>query len=517
MNPTSRPGADAALDDDIKVLHGMGYAQELARRLSHFSNFAISFSIICILSGGINSLAQATSGAGGAAIGLGWPLGVLISGVFGLAMAQIASAYPTAGGLYHWGSILGNRFTGWLTAWFNLLGLVTVLAAINVGTYYFFLGAFGATLGIADSMTMLLTFLTLLTGAQALINHYGISLTAKLTDFSGYLILVTAVALTIVCWVCAERYDFSRLWTFANYSGEAGGSVWPAVSGNWVFLLGLLMPIYTITGYDASAHTSEETLHAASAVPRGIVSSILWSGVFGYLFLTAFVLMIPNMDEAAKQGWNVFFWTMDQRVPETIKIILYAAIFVSQVLCGLATVTSASRMIYAFSRDGGLPFSRALAKVSPAHRTPNAAIWTSAVLAVLFVWGAKSLEAGGTPVYTVVVSCTVIFLFFSFIIPIALGLFAYGGTKWPKMGQWNIGRGGYSLFAVLSILSMGLIFFLGVQPPNALALKVTIGFFILTAIVWLAFEKRRFQGPPIGEAIAKRQSKIAAIEAALNK
>ena len=71
-----------------------------------------------------------------------------------------------------------------------------------------------------------------------MIYHCGISLTAKLTDFSGYLILVTAVALTIVCWVCVERFDFSRLWTFANYSGEAGGSVRPAVSGSWVFLLG---------------------------------------------------------------------------------------------------------------------------------------------------------------------------------------------------------------------------------------------------------------------------------------
>ncbi len=139
-------------DEDTKQLHAMGYAQELARSMGGFSNFAISFSIICILSGGINSLAQATSGAGGAAIGIGWPLGCLISGVFAIAMAQIASAYPTAGGLYHWGSILGNRFTGWLTAWFNLLGLVTVLGAINVGTYYFFLGAFGAHLGIADSI-----------------------------------------------------------------------------------------------------------------------------------------------------------------------------------------------------------------------------------------------------------------------------------------------------------------------------------------------------------------------------
>ena len=176
MNPASQPGPDHTLDEDVKILHSMGYAQELARRLGRFSNFAISFSIICILSGGINSLAQATSGAGGASIGLGWPLGVFISGVFGLAMAQIASAYPTAGGLYHWGSILGNRFTGWLTAWFNLLGLVTVLAAINVGTYYFFMGAFGARFGLTDSMTTLITFLAILTGGQALINHYGLSL-----------------------------------------------------------------------------------------------------------------------------------------------------------------------------------------------------------------------------------------------------------------------------------------------------------------------------------------------------
>jgi len=174
-------------------------------------------------------------------------------------------------------------------------------------------------------------------------------------------------------------------------------------------------------------------------------------------------------------------------------------------------------MIFAFSRDGGLPFSKALARVSHKHRTPNAAIWTSAVLAVLFVWGAKWLEAGGTPVYTVVVSCTVIFLFFSFAIPITLGLYTYGGPKWPKMGPWNIGRGGFSLFAVLSIIAMVLIFFLGVQPPNALALRVTIGFFILTAIVWLAFENRRFQGPPIGDVIAKRQAAIAAAEAAINK
>ncbi len=518
---------------DVGVLHSMGYAQELERRMSGFSNFAISFSIICILSGGINSLAQATSGVGGAAIGIGWPLGCAVSAVFAIAMAQIASAYPTAGGLYHWGSILGNRFTGWVTAWFNLLGLVTVLGAINVGTYYFFMGTFGTPyLALTDDITTRIVFLAIITGLQAVVNHMGIGLTAKLTDFSGYLIFATALALTVVCLAVADNYDVARLFTFTNYSGEAGGSVWPKSENIWyVFALGLLLPIYTITGYDASAHTSEETVKAAHSVPRGIVTSVFWSALFGYIMLCAFVLMIPTtvantdgtsvdgMTAAAGQGWNVFFWAMSEQVHPVIRDILYLLIFISQWLCGLATVTSVSRMIFAFSRDGGLPASKVLAKVSPTYRTPVAAIWTGAILAVLFVWftSLDFMKFGDTPVYTIVVSCTVIFLFFSFAIPITLGLFAWGTPKWQNMGPWNLGQGLFKLFAVLTVLAMILIFVLGIQPPNGPALYVTVGFLIVTAIVWFVFEQRRFKGPPIGEEVARRQAEIAAAEKAVGE
>jgi amino acid transporter len=508
---------DVDKKEDMKVLHGMGYAQELERRLSRFSNFAVSFSIICILSGGINSLAQGTSGAGGIAIGVGWLVGCFISLVFAVAMSQIASAYPTAGGLYHWGSILGNRATGWVTAWLNLLGLITVLGAINVGTWTFFAGAFGPSLGIENNLTNQTIFLIIITGAQALINHLGIRLTAILTDFSGWLIFGGSILIAIVCLIAAEHWDLGRLFTFTNYSGEAGGNVWPQVSNTWVFLLGLLLPIYTITGYDASAHTSEETLKAAHSVPRAMVMSVVWSALFGYLFLTAFVLMIPNMDEAAKQGWNVFFWGFDQRVSTGIKEIIYLIIFVAQLLCGLATVTSASRMIFAFARDGGLPGSKMLATVSPKYRTPVAAIWTSAALSVLFVWGTSLVSIAGTSAYTIVVSCTVIFLFLSFTVPITLGLLTWGTPKWDRMGPWDLGRGVFSLFAILSILSMILIFVIGIQPPNDWALYITVGFFILTAIVWFAFENKRFQGPPIGELIAKRQAQIREAEKAVGE
>ena len=342
-------------DEDLKVLHSMGYAQELARNMKGFQNFAISFSIICILSGGINSLGQGIGGVGGAAIGIGWLLGCGVSFIFALGMAQIGSAYPTAGGLYHWSSILGGRGYGWLTAWLNLLGLVTVLGAINVGTYNFFIGAFGPTLGLETSFGLQAAFVIGITVVQSIINHVGIRATARLTDLSGYLIFAVAVGLTLALLAYAPSWDFSRLWTFKNYSGPAGGDVWPATDSMLLlFGLGLLLPIYTITGFDASAHTAEETKNASRAVPKGIINSVIYSALFGWVMLSAFVLAIPDMDKAAASGWSVFFVTLDQVLPATLKQVLYVLIFVCQLICGLATVTSASRMIFAFARDGGL-------------------------------------------------------------------------------------------------------------------------------------------------------------------
>ena len=139
--------AAEAVAADLKTLHSLGYAQELLRRMSGFSNFAISFSMICILAGGITSFQLGLSSVGGASVGLGWPLGCLFSLCFALAMGQVASAFPTAGGLYHWAAILGGRGFGYLTAWYNLAGLVTVMAAINVGAYLFAASALGPLFG----------------------------------------------------------------------------------------------------------------------------------------------------------------------------------------------------------------------------------------------------------------------------------------------------------------------------------------------------------------------------------
>ena len=168
-------GGSERPNDDVALLSRLGYAQELRRRMSAFSNFAIAFSTICILAGGITSLQLGVSAVGGAAAGLVWPLGVAFAFVVALSMAQVASAFPTAGGLYHWSAILGGKGWGWATAWFNLAGLVFVTAAVNVGAYSLFVQFIGPMLGIDPAklgVAHQIAGVALISASHALLNHH---------------------------------------------------------------------------------------------------------------------------------------------------------------------------------------------------------------------------------------------------------------------------------------------------------------------------------------------------------
>ncbi len=485
---------DASEED---VLHELGYEQQLDRRLSQFSNFAVSFSIISILTGGVNSVAQVTSGVGGAGIGIGWPLGCLISALFAVGIAQISSSFPTAGGLYHWATILGNRFIGWITAWMNVIGLVTALASINAGAWNFFVGAFGKSMHLPDSPYISIAAVALMTFAQAAVNARGIRLTSKLTDMTGYLLLATTVITSIALLAVSGPLHIERLWEFSNNTGSAGGDVWPAATPKWAFLLGLLLPIYTITGYDGSAHTSEETKNATATVPRAIVRSVLWAFLAGWVILSAVILAIPDMQEAARQGWNVFFWVLEKRLPDFVRNPILISIFLCQMLCGMATVTSTSRMTFAFARDGGLPLSKLLASVNPTTKAPEAAVWATAGVTSIFMALATLTNIKGVSVYAVVVSCTVIFLFLTYAIPVILGGRALGTRLWPTPGKWSIGVIPFKILSLVVTVMLGFILYLGIQPPNQWALTVLIATLLILTTLWFTIQRRTYKGPPL--------------------
>jgi amino acid transporter len=253
-----------------------------------------------------------------------------------------------------------------------------------------------------------------------------------------------------------------------------------------LFALGALLPAYTITGFDASAHASEETVGAAHSVPNGIVRSVLVSGISGWVFLSAVVLAAPSIAATASHGEGAFLFVLDQTLPESLALALVVGIVAAQYLCGLATVTSASRMAYAFARDGGLPFSRAVRWVCPRRRSPAVAVWAVAAAAVFFTLN--------TPVYSTITAVCTIFLYLSYVLPTILGARAFGRT-WTTMGPWNLGRWYRPLAWISAAGCIGLIL-IGMQPPNERSIWVVGGMSFLLGLTWFAAERRRFTGPP---------------------
>jgi amino acid transporter len=478
-------------DADAKLLESMGYQQDLHRRMSKFSNFAVSFSIICILAGGITAFPSALGAAGGLSIGLGWLVGAAFAVVVALAMAQIASAYPTAGGLYHWGSILGNKGYGWTTAWFNLLGLIFVIASVNFGVYDPFFKTLVAPLLGFDTTEwgwgQQTGFIALFTVTQAILNHKAVGLTTKLIDISGYLIFIIATVLVVSLWMFSKTpTDVSRLFTFTNFTGQEG-SMWPESSSSlMVFLSGLLLTIYTITGFDASAHTAEETHNAAENVPKGIVSSVLWSALFGFGLVVTFLLVMPDLAEGVKSGLGFFAALLDS-LPAGLKALLGIGIFVVNYLCALAAMMSTSRMVYAFARDGGLPASNALKSVDPLTKAPTAAIWVTAISSfVATLYG---------DAFVVLSTACAVFMYISYIMPTAVGFFVEGKT-WTKKGPFDLG-GLSKPIALLAVVGGLVLIFVGIQPPNEKVMYAIIALVVFLAVFWWGFgERNRFKGPP---------------------
>jgi amino acid transporter len=505
-------------EEDVKVLHSMGYSQELSRRMGGFQNFAISFSIICILAGGIGAYSVAFGAAGGGSIGIGWIVGSVFALLVAAGMAQIASAYPTAGGLYHWSSILGGRAWGWATAWINVIGLLFVVSSVNYGVYLLLrdlvlAGVFGMD-PAGFTGTHLTIAVAVITLSQATLNYAGIRVTTILTDFSGYLILTVAIVLIVGLVAAAPvELDFSRLTTFTNNTGDPGAGTWPATpSLFFAFVLGLLHVCYTITGFDASAHTAEETRDAQRAVPRGMLSAVFWSALFGWLLVTAVLLAMPDTAEGARKGASVFAYALDSSgMPSGLKSALAIGIVLANYLCALAGMTSLSRMIFAFARDGGIPgASRFLRRVNPTHRTPGAAIWVGAALC--FVLG--RVCGADASAYIILASGCAVFLYISYIMPIAAGILAEG-RRWTKKGPFNLGVWSRPV-GVLAVLGGGVLAFVGFQPPYQLVGKFLGGTVVFLVAVWFLSERKRFPGPPLTEAdVARRQAEIAAEEASL--
>src|SRR5215467_7754588 len=297
--------APGVQSDDERTLHRLGYAQVLYREMGGFSNFAISFTIISILAGCLTSYFIGFANGGPVAITWGW----LIVGGFvilvALGMAEVASSMPTAGAIYYWSSKLGSPAWGWFTGWFNLIGQIGVTAAISYGAATFWtalMNLWFPSVG-TDTHTIFLTF-TIIMVAQLLLNLLGIRLLALLNSISAWWHMIGVVVIVFVLAIVPTHHQsVSFVFTKTLNASGFSGTNFSSLAFWFVFGIGLLMAQYTYTGYDASAHMSEETRRASRAAAYGVIMSVVVSLIFGWIILLAVTFAVPgDINKVASGG-----------------------------------------------------------------------------------------------------------------------------------------------------------------------------------------------------------------------
>src|SRR6188768_4215386 len=263
MSETPAPAPPGAIhtSEDEQILHKMGYSQELFRAMGGFQNFAISFTIISILAGCLTSYFIAFNNGGPVAITWGWLIVGLMSTLVALAMAEIASAYPTAGGLYYWSSKLGSPAWGWFTGWFNLVGQIAVTAAIGYGLAIFSTSLLNLWFDYPNTKEWTLLTYSVVMLIAVLLNMMKVSITAMLNTISAYWHMIgVGVIVAVLLLVPDDHRSFSSVFTDTlNLTGWGGDPAPTSFSSPvfwYVFLTGFLMAQYTITGFDASAHVA---------------------------------------------------------------------------------------------------------------------------------------------------------------------------------------------------------------------------------------------------------------------
>ena len=511
---------------DTERLHEMGYAQELKRGMGAFSNFAVSFTIISILSGCLTLFGYGMVIGGPASSAYGWPLvGILVTFV-ALAMAEVCSSYPTAGGLYYWSAKLATKngpAWAWFTGWFNFLGQVGVTAGIDFGFAAFFCAFLNIAFDVQITKLILVGSYTGVLVVHAIMNTFGIRLVALLNDVSVWWhVAGVLVIFGILFFVPDQHTSFGTIFSFSkdasnpstipgfiNGSGFTNGLFGSTI---YIFLIGLLLAQYTLTGYDASAHMTEETHQADVSGPRGVYRSVVISVIFGYILLlgvwyavqgaTGYSAALSFQLETANVAAPAQIFL--DATSKGLTIFMLLIVLGAQFFCGMASVTANSRMIYAFSRDGALPGSKHWHKINKRTRTPTNGIWLAVTLSWLLV--APAYWRGSAVAYFAVTSIAVIGLYIAYVMPTFLRLRA--GDSF-KPGPWNLGK--WSRFvgtvAVVWVLFICVILMmpqfspggLGIKTMDALnyapiAVAIVIGF---AGIWWVVSAHKWFKGPKV--------------------
>jgi amino acid transporter len=521
------PSREEAIQQDIRDLHGLGYAQELFRTMGGFSNFAISFSIISILTGAVILYDYGLAWAGKAAVTLGWPLITIFVLAIAASMAELASAYPTAGGLYYWASKMKNKNWGWWTAWLNLIGQFAIVAGINYAAAGFINativdkllgGTFNTVEVLPGVLNGQLVTMGILMLIQLAMNIAGINLVALLNQVSVWwhivIVAVVAVGLTVFGKPDTSGLDLftiAPLDTAGSWSNDLGdihltygpATTYPLIAA---FFFSLLQANWTYTGYDASAHVAEETIGARVSSAWGVFLSVAVSAVVGYIFLLALTLHTPDLSTlfpatldddtlpAASQyyfgGGVAVISILVYNLGDFLGNLISAGIAIAMAFCGLSSVAAAGRMLFAFSRDDGLPGAGWLKKVSKRYRTPANSL--AAIVVVSWLFTVAAFIVGTGTAIVIVTAISTIFLYAAYGIVIYLGATT---QEWVQHRAWSLGRWSKPIAWVAVFWVIVLMVLFSFPTSGNISWPFMVITVLLLLVYYFGWAKKRFKGP----------------------
>jgi amino acid transporter len=482
---------DQSVSADDAQLRTLGYDPVLHRRLSWFGSHAVSFSVISILSGCMTLFGYGMATGGPVLMVWGW---VIVGGLVllvGLGLAEVTSVYPTSGGLFFMAGALARkhgRAWSWFTGWLNLLGLLGTLAGIDFGAAQFIGALASLQWGFHPTAKSLIGIYALVLALHALLNLPGIKAVAAVNKVSVWWHL-GGVALIVAVLVVVPAHHQPASFVFGHYVNGTG-----IHSAIYVTGIGLLMAAYTFTGFDASCHLSEETDQAARSAPRGIVHAVAWSWAAGLVLILGLVYAIQDYtgelgSSTGEPPAQIFLDALGLGWARMLMLV----VVIAQLCCGHACVNSASRMTYAFSRDGALPGSSWWRKVSRRQVPVNAVLLTVLVafgLALPYLWNPAA--------YAAVTAIGTVGLALAYGIPIFLRV--RQGRRFQR-GAWHLGRAGMPVgILACSWLAISVVLFCLPQtsPITVTSFNyapVALAAALLIAGLWWLVGRRHYQDP----------------------
>ncbi|KAL1917435.1 uncharacterized protein VTP21DRAFT_3828 [Calcarisporiella thermophila] len=481
------------MDSGERRLRELGYKQELKRELTTFSNYAVSLSIVCI-SSGLTSLFQYGMRTGGPVVIIfGWIISSIMTLSVALSMAEICSSFPTSGGLYFWAYYLASPkyapVSAFFTGYFNLLGQFAVSASIDFGLALMLGGTISSVVDtFVPTPPIIIALHFAIVASHCIMNSLGMKVLRVLNDISGVWQAVAPFVVVVTVLVFSRNNLRDAEFVFTHFENQTGFA-----SSAYVALIGVLMAQYTLTGYDASAHMTEETKRADVAGPVGMILAVLVSFLVGLFFLIGLLFSVQDYNSVLNTRTNfpVTQILLDATGP-TGTIILMTLLIVACWFCGLASITANSRMIYAFSRDGALPASKIW------HRLGSNGIPLNAVFLSSFVAFILALPyLGNSTAYGAVTSVATIGLYLSYGSPILCKVlfrrFTPGAFRLPFSTLINT-------IALLWIAFITVLFVLPqVNPVTAESMNyasVAVGALTIgTLLGWVFDAHRWFKGP----------------------